>query len=140
MPKLRVSNFGISLDGYGAGSNQDYEHPLGVGGEQLHTWAFRTRTFYKMSGREGGDTGIDDDFAARGFENVGAWVLGRNMFGPVRSAWPDDRWKGWWGDNPPFHAPVFVLTNHPRSSIEMARRYGVSLYYPWHRSCTPRRN
>jgi len=119
MAKLRVHSFSISLDGYGAGPNQDLANPLGVGGEALQQWFFATRTFQKMSGGEGGATGIDDDFAARGFSNIGAWILGRNMFGPVRGPWLDDNWKGWWGDNPPFHTPVFVLTDHPRRSIPM---------------------
>jgi dihydrofolate reductase len=119
MPKLRVHGFSISIDGYGAGPNQDLNNPLGVGGVALHDWAFATRTFRKMFGMDGGTTGIDDDFAARGFNNVGAWIMGRNMFGPIRGPWPDDAWKGWWGDNPPYHTPVFVLTNHPRASITM---------------------
>jgi dihydrofolate reductase len=119
MPKLRVHSFTISLDGYGAGPNQSVDHPLGVGGLALHDWAFATRTFQQMHGGEGGATGIDDDFAARGFINIGAWIMGRNMFGAIRGSWPDDSWKGWWGDNPPFHAPVFVLTHHPRSTITM---------------------
>ena len=119
MAKLRVHCFSISLDGYGAGPNQSLDNPLGVGGEELHQWFVGTRTFKQMAGRDGGTTGIDDDFAARGFKNVGACILGRNMFGPVRGPWPDDSWKGWWGDNPPYHAPVFVLTHHPRPSITM---------------------
>jgi dihydrofolate reductase len=119
MTKLRVQNFSVSLDGYGAGPNQDLANPLGVGGMALHQWFFATRTFQKMHGGDGGATGIDDDFAARGFANIGAWILGRNMFGPVRGAWPDHTWKGWWGDNPPYHTPVFVLTNHSRPSITM---------------------
>jgi dihydrofolate reductase len=119
MPKLRVHCFTISLEGYGAGPNQDVDNPLGVGGIALHEWAFATRTFRKMFGQDGGTTGIDDDFAARGFDNIGAWILGRNMFGPIRGPWPDNTWKGWWGDNPPYHTPVFVLTNHPRESITM---------------------
>ncbi len=119
MSKLRVHAFAISLDGYGAGPDQSLENPLGVGGPGLHQWVFPTRTFQKIFGKEGGTTGIDDDFAARGFANVGAWILGRNMFGPIRGPWPDDAWKGWWGDNPPYHTPVFVLTHHPRASIAM---------------------
>jgi dihydrofolate reductase len=119
MPKLRVSSFSVSLDGYGAGPAQSLENPLGVGGMALHEWAFATRTFRQMFGQDGGATGVDDDFAARGFANVGAWILGRNMFGPIRGDWPDESWKGWWGDNPPYHCPVFVLTHHPRASIEM---------------------
>jgi dihydrofolate reductase len=119
MTNLRVHSFAISLDGYGAGPDQDLANPLGVGGLALHQWVFATRTFQQMLGRDGGATGIDDDFAARGFANIGAWILGRNMFGPVRGPWPDDTWRGWWGANPPFHTPVFVLTNHPRPSISM---------------------
>ena len=119
MSKLRVSSFSVSLDGYGAGPDQSLDNPLGVGGVALHEWAFATRTFRAMFGQDGGDTGIDDDFAVRGFANVGAWILGRNMFGPLRGAWPDESWKGWWGDNPPYHCPVFVLTHHPRASIAM---------------------
>jgi dihydrofolate reductase len=120
MTKLRVHSFGISIDGYGAGPNQDLDNPLGVGGIALHEWVFATRTFQKMFGREAGATGVDDDFAARGFSNIGAWIIGRNMFGPIRGAWPDAQWKGWWGENPPYHVPVFVLSHYPRESIEMA--------------------
>jgi dihydrofolate reductase len=120
MPKLRVHCFAVSLDGYGAGPGQDLDNPLGVGGVALHDWAFATRTFRQMFRSEGGTTGIDNDFAARGFTNIGAWIMGRNMFGPMRGSWPDDTWKGWWGENPPYHTPVFVLTNHPRASIAMA--------------------
>jgi len=116
MGKLGVRNFSVSLDGFGAGPNQDLQNPLGVGGLALHGWLFSTRTFQKVHGTEGGATGTDDDFAARGFAGVGAWILGRNMFGPIRGPWPDEAWKGWWGDNPPFHAPVFVLTHHARVS------------------------
>src|SRR5262245_35512767 len=119
MPKLRVHCFAISLDGYGAGPDQSLDNPLGAGGVALHEWFYPTRTFQKMLGKEGGTTGIDDGFAARGFDNIGAWIMGRNMFGPVRGPWRDDTWKGWWGDNPPYHCPAFVLTNHPRASITM---------------------
>ena len=119
MTKLRVNSFSIALDGFGAGPNQDLDNPLGVGGEALHEWAHATRTFRRMFGSDGGTTGVDDDFAARGFANIGAWILGRNMFGPIRGPWPDDTWKGWWGDNPPYKTPVFVLTHHPRASITM---------------------
>jgi dihydrofolate reductase len=119
MTKLRVHSLALSIDGYGAGPNQDFDNPLGVGGAALHEWAFATRTFRRMFGTDGGTTGIDDDFAARGFSNIGAWIMGRNMFGPVRGPWPDDTWKGWWGANPPYHTPVFVLTHHPRKSITM---------------------
>jgi dihydrofolate reductase len=118
-PKLRVHGFAVSIDGYGAGPQQDLDNPLGIGGVALHEWAFATRTFQQMFGGEGGATGVDDDFAARGFRNVGAWIMGRNMFGPVRGTWPDESWRGWWGDNPPYHTPVFVLTHHPRDSVVM---------------------
>lgn len=119
MSKLRVACFSISLDGYGAGPRQDVQNPLGVGGQALHEWFLPTRTFKRMQGKDGGTTGLDDDFAARGFDNVGSWILGRNMFGPVRGPWPDDSWKGWWGAEPPYHVPVFVLTHHPRAPIAM---------------------
>jgi dihydrofolate reductase len=119
MSRLRVESFSISLDGFGAGPNQSLEHPLGVGGHALHKWAFTTRTFQQMFGNDGGATGVDNDFAVRGFTNVGAWILGRNMFGPIRGPWPDENWKGWWGNNPPYHTQVFVLTNHPRESFTM---------------------
>jgi dihydrofolate reductase len=119
MPKLRVANFSVSLDGYGAGPDQTANNPMGAGGMALHDWFFPTRTFQRMHGDGDGTTGIDDDFAARGTANLGAWILGRNMFGPVRGPWTDETWKGWWGQNPPFHVPVFVLTHHPRSSITM---------------------
>ncbi len=120
MAKLRVNCFSLSLDGYGAGPNQDLQNPLGVGGMAVHEWVFPTRTFRQMHGQEGGESGVDDDFVARGFAGVGAWILGRNMFGPVRGSWADGAWKGWWGDNPPYHTPVFVLTHHPRAPLEMA--------------------
>src|SRR5215831_11854196 len=120
MSKLRVHAFAISVDGFGAGPNQDQANPLGVGGMALHEWVFGTRTFKRMVGQEGGTTGIDDDFAARGFQNIGASILGRNMFGPVRGPWQDDSWKGWWGDEPPYHTPVFVLTHHARAPLPMA--------------------
>jgi dihydrofolate reductase len=119
MSKLRVQCFALSLDGYGAGPRQDRDNPLGVGGEKLHKWFYPTRTFKKMFGGQEGTTGVDDDYARRGTENIGAWIMGRNMFGPIRGAWPDHAWKGWWGDNPPYHVPVFVVTHHPRKSIEM---------------------
>jgi dihydrofolate reductase len=119
MARLLVNSFTISLDGYGAGPNQSKETPLGVGGEELHDWLVTSRTFQRMQGREGGDTGIDEDFAARGMAGVGAWILGRNMFGPIRGPWPDESWRGWWGKNPPYHAPVFVLTHHQRPPAEM---------------------
>ncbi|HTD59086.1 MAG TPA: dihydrofolate reductase family protein [Gemmatimonadaceae bacterium] len=116
---LRVSSFSVSLDGYGAGPNQSLEHPLGVGGLELHQWFFPTRTFQRMHTDGDGATGVDDEFAAKGFQNIGAWILGRNMFGPIRGPWPDDAWKGWWGANPPYHVPTFVLTHHARPSITM---------------------
>jgi dihydrofolate reductase len=123
MSRLRVNAFSISIDGYGAGPNQDLANPLGVGGMALHTWVFGTRTFQKIHGAPGGEAtgsqGVDDDFCARSFENVGAWILGRNMFGPLRGPWADDSWKGWWGPNPPYHVPVFVLTHHARAPIAM---------------------
>lgn len=121
MSKLRVESFTISLDGFGAGSDQDLANPLGVGGTSLHGWAMSTRTFQtKVFGNsDGGATGIDDDFAQRGFHNMGAWILGRNMFGPVRGPWPDESWRGWWGDNPVYHVPVFVLTHHARPPLVM---------------------
>lgn len=128
MTRVRVASFTISLDGYGAGPNQSLENPLGEGGKQLHQWLFPTRTFQRMLfGAEGGTTGVDDDFAARGFENIGAWILGRNMFGPIRGPWLDDEWKGWWGDNPPYHVPVFVLTHHPRQPLVMEG--GTTFYF-----------
>jgi dihydrofolate reductase len=117
--RLLVNAFSISLDGYGAGPGQDLRNPLGVGGTGLFEWLFPTRTWSRMHGTEGGETGADDDVAAQAFENIGAWILGRNMFGPVRGPWPDESWKGWWGDEPPYHTPVFVLTHHPRAPIEM---------------------
>jgi dihydrofolate reductase len=119
--KVRVESFTISVDGFGAGPSQSLERPMGVGGETLHGWALATPTFQRRVFRsDGGETGPDEDFAARGFRDVGAWILGRNMFGPLRGPWPDDAWKGWWGDDPPYHTPVFVLTHHPREAIVMA--------------------
>ena len=119
MSKVRVNCFAVSLDGCGAGPRQSLENPLGVGGTGLHQWFFPTRTFQSVVlGKDGGTTGIDDDFARRGMENLGAWILGRNMFAPSRGPW-DEEWKGWWGDNPPYHVPVFVLTHHARKPITM---------------------
>jgi len=117
--RLRVHSFSISIDGYGAGPNQDLQNPLGVGGPELFDWFFHTRTWQRMHGNEDGETGTDDDIAAKGLSGIGAWILGRNMFGPVRGSWPDDSWKGWWGDEPPYHVPVFVLTHHPRAPLTM---------------------
>ena len=119
MQKLRVQSFAVSLDGYAAGPNQSQQHPLGVRGEELMEWFFPTRVFQKMYGAGDGEAGVDNAWAQRSMENVGAWILGRNMFGPVRGPWPDDSWKGWWGEEPPYHVPTFVLTRHPRTSIEM---------------------
>ena len=120
MSKLRVNCFGLSLDGFGAGPEQSQQNPMGVGGMGLHEWVFPTRTIQAMLfGKDEGETGIDDDFAKRGTENLGAWILGRNMFGPVRGPWPDESWKGWWGDTPPYHTDVFVLTHHARTPLEM---------------------
>ena len=119
MARLRVHNFAVSLDGYGAGTDQSVENPLGRGGEQLHEWIFETRHGRAMIGEEGGATGVDDDFFVRGVEGIGATVMGRNMFGPVRGGWGSDEWRGWWGDNPPYHHPVFVLTHHAHDPIEM---------------------
>jgi dihydrofolate reductase len=120
MSKIRVAAFSISLDGYGAGPAQSLEAPLGQDGERLHQWFVPTRAFQEMLGGEDGTTGVDDDFGAESMANLGAWIMGRNMFGPIRGDWPDAEWKGWWGDNPPYHVPVFVLTHHERPSITMA--------------------
>src|SRR6185503_1549693 len=119
MTRLLVQSFTISLDGYGAGPSQSLENPLGVGGIDLHEWLVNTQTFKRSHGGEGGDTGIDEDFAARSMAGIGAWILGRNMFGPIRGPWPDESWRGWWGKNPPYHTPVFVLTHHKRPPLEM---------------------
>jgi len=119
MPKLRVASFAISLDGYGAGSSQDLRNPLGVRGPELMEWFFPTRTWRTMHGEADGESGTDNDMAEQGFAGIGAWILGRNMFGPVRGPWPDESWKGWWGDEPPYHVPVFVLTHHPRAPLAM---------------------
>jgi len=120
MTRVRVESFTISFDGYGAGPKQDVSNPLGIGGTDLHQWLIPTRTIQRaLFGKDGGTTGIDEDFAWRGFRNVGAWILGRNMFGPIRGPWPDMNWKGWWGDNPSYHVPVFILTHHARPPIAM---------------------
>jgi dihydrofolate reductase len=119
MSKVKVNAFSVSLDGYGAGVDQSLENPLGRRGEELHTWFFPTRVFQKMYGKEVGTEGIDNDFAEKSFENIGAWIMGRNMFGPIRGQWPNNDWKGWWGENPPYHVPVFVLTNHAREPLAM---------------------
>jgi dihydrofolate reductase len=120
MPKLCVRSFAISIDGFGAGPLQDIQNPLGVNGPELMQWFFPTRAFRQMHGQEGGETGVDNGIAELGFAGIGAWILGRNMFGPVRGPWPDEAWKGWWGDEPPYHTPVFVLTHHPRPPLRMA--------------------
>src|SRR5215469_888511 len=127
MSKVRVAAFSISLDGFGAGPRQDLQNPLGVRGTELHNWFFPTDVFKKMTGHSGGERGVDNDFALKSFENVGAWILGRNMFGPVRGPWPDDSWKGWWGDEPPYHTPAFVLTHHPRAPLAM--KGGTTFYF-----------
>ena len=120
MSKLRVQSFAISLDGFGAGPNQDLNNPLGVGGPELMEWFFATRVWRKMHGQDGGETGVDNQMAEQSFAGIGAWILGRNMFGPVRGPWPDESWKGWWGEEPPYHTPVFVLTHHARAPLRMA--------------------
>ena len=119
MPKLVVRCFSVSLDGYGAGPRQDLQNPLGVGGPEMFDWFFHTRTWQRMHGAADGEAGVDDQWAARGFENIGAWIMGRNMFGPVRGPWPDQSWRGWWGEEPPYHVPVFVLTHHARPPLVM---------------------
>jgi dihydrofolate reductase len=119
MSKLSVRTFALSLDGYGAGPNQDLQNPLGVNGPELMEWVFQTRAWRQLHGLPGGETGVDNDNVEQGFAGIGAWILGRNMFGPIRGPWPDDSWKGWWGDEPPYHTPVFVLTHHPRPPLAM---------------------
>jgi dihydrofolate reductase len=120
MPELCVRSFAISLDGYGAGPGQDLQNPLGVRGLELMEWFFQTRAWRSMHREPGGETGVDNTIAEQGFQRIGAWILGRNMFGPVRGPWPDESWKGWWGDEPPYHTSVFVLTHHPRAPLRMA--------------------
>lgn len=119
MSKVIVAAFGISTDGYGAGPDQSLDNPLGKRGTELHQWFFPTRTFQRMFGKDEGTTGIDDQLAVRSFENVGAWIMGRHMFTPYRGDWGDKSWRGWWGDNPPYHVPVYVLTRHPRADLPM---------------------
>jgi dihydrofolate reductase len=118
--KVRVQSFAISVDGYGAGPRQDLQNPLGVNGPELMEWFFHTRVWRKMHGQPDGETGVDNEMAELGFAGIGAWILGRNMFGPIRGPWPDDSWKGWWGEEPPYHTPVFVLTHHARPPVSMA--------------------
>lgn len=127
MGRVQVKNFSISLDGYGAGPDQSIDNPLGVGGEDMHDWVVATRSWREMHRKEGGSEGIDDDFAKRGSGNIGAWIMGRNMFGPIRGPWPNGDWKGWWGDNPPYHVPVYVLTHHERPPLEMDG--GTTFYF-----------
>ena len=127
MSRLRVQSFTVSADGFGAGPRQDEAQPLGIGGESLHEWLVTTHTFKSMYGGGEGTTAVDDDYARRGMEDLGAWIMGRNMFGPIRGAWPDEAWRGWWGKNPPYHVPVFVLTHHPRKPVEMEG--GTTFYF-----------
>jgi dihydrofolate reductase len=127
VPRLRVHCFSLSIDGFGAGPSQSIDQPLGRGGLALHDWVLATRTFKRLFGGEGGSGGVDDEFAARGFQNIGAWILGRNMFGPLRGPWPDDTWRGWWGENPPYHTAVFVLTHHARPAVRM--QGGTTFYF-----------
>lgn len=127
MSKIKVAAFSISLDGFGAGTDQSLENPLGIRGGELHEWVYPTKMFHEMQRKEGGTEGIDNDFAMRSFDNLGAWILGRNMFGPIRGPWPDGEWKGWWGDTPPYHVPVFVLTNYEREPLEM--KGGTTFYF-----------
>jgi len=119
MGKVKVLGFSVSLDGFGAGPNQDINNPIGVRGHEVHNWMFPTKSFHKMIGKEGGTGGTDNDLIENSFENVGAWIMGRNMFGPIRGPWVDEEWKGWWGDEPPYHVPVFVLTHYKRDPIKM---------------------
>lgn len=127
MSKVKVAAFSISLDGFGAGVDQSLENPLGIRGGELHQWMYPTKMFHEMQGKEGGSEGVDNDFAMSSFDNLGAWILGRNMFGPIRGPWPDGEWKGWWGDTPPYHVPVFVLTNYEREPLEM--KGGTTFYF-----------
>lgn len=127
MSKVKVATFSISLDGFGAGIKQDMTDPLGVKGEELHSWILPTRRFQLMGRKDGGTEGADNDFVEQGLDNIGAWIMGRNMFGPVRGAWPDDEWKGWWGEDPPYHVPVFVLTHHARKPVTM--KGGTTFYF-----------
>jgi dihydrofolate reductase len=127
MSKVKVAAFSVSIDGFGAGPRQDINNPLGVRGMELHSWFIQTKAFKTTHGESGGTTGVDNDVAAQSLENLGAWILGRNMFGPVRGPWKDDSWKGWWGDTPPYHVPVFVLTHHARPPLEM--KGGTTFYF-----------
>lgn len=127
MTRVKVAGFSVSLDGYAAGPQQSLNDPLGLRGPEIFQWLFPTQTFCQMVGKDGGESGVDDDFARRSMQGFGAFIIGRNMFGPVRGQWPDDQWKGWWGDNPPYHAPTFVLTRYPRPPIEMLG--GTTFYF-----------
>lgn len=127
MGKVKVATFSVSLDGFGAGPNQSLENPLGVRGTELHKWFYKTKVFQKMTGQPGGLEGVDNTYAERSFENTGAWILGRNMFGPIRGPWPNDEWRGWWGDEPPYHTPVYVLTHHKREPLVM--KGGTTFYF-----------
>ena len=127
MPRVRVQSFAISVEGYGAGPNQDLQNPIGVGGTELMEWFFPTRVWRRMHGHDDGETSADNEVAEQGFAGIGAWILGRNMFGPVRGPWPDETWRGWWGEEPPYHTPVFVLTHHPRPPLRMAG--GTDFYF-----------
>jgi len=127
VPTVCVRSFAVSIDGYGAGPGQDLNNPIGVRGFELMEWFFQTRAWRRMHGEEGGETGVDDALAEQGFEGIGAWIIGRNMFGPVRGPWPDESWQGWWGDEPPYHTPVFVLTQHARPTLSMAG--GTEFYF-----------
>ena len=127
MGKVRVAGFSVSMDGFGAGPEQSLQDPLGKRGKELHRWAFGTKTFNAMFGQSGGSEGVDDDYARRSMDGFGAFILGRNMFGPIRGEWPDENWKGWWGDNPPYHTPTFILTHHPRDPIVMEG--GTTFYF-----------
>ena len=126
MSKLRVQSFAISVDGFGAGANQSLEYPLGMRGPELMEWILQTRMWRELHDEEGGENGVDNEIVKQGFEGIGAWILGRNMFGPIRCAWPDNKWRGWWGDNSPYHCPVFVLTNHEREPLHME---GGTVFY-----------
>jgi dihydrofolate reductase len=126
MPELKVQSFAVSIDGYGAGPNQDLQNPLGVRGPELMDWFFNTRAWREMHGQQGGETGVDNEMAEQGFKGLGAWIIGRNMFGPVRGPWPDESWKGWWGEEPPYHTPVFVMTHHARPPLHMV---GGTVFY-----------
>src|SRR5450755_4433854 len=127
MSKIKVAAFTVSLDGFGAGQDQTLENPLGVRGKELHPWMATTKMFHRMIGQEGGTEGVDNDFAEKSMENNGAWIVGRNMFGPIRGPWPDNEWKGWWGEEPPYHVPVFVLTHHARKPLKM--KGGTTFYF-----------